>query len=64
MDNSEAIDKRDRAEQSSAVLRVQLLQQRIAALVMIDVLRQRERDMGRGRSWQRGVASDDDANAE
>lgn len=31
--------------------------------VMIDVLRQRERELGRGRSWQRDAASDDEGDA-
>jgi serine/threonine protein kinase/HAMP domain-containing protein len=32
--------------------------------VMIDVLRQREREMGRGRNFRRGVTSNDDGSAE
>lgn len=53
MDNSEAINRHDEAEQSSAQLRVPIL----------DVLRQRERELGRGRSWQRGAASDEEGDA-
>jgi serine/threonine protein kinase/HAMP domain-containing protein len=63
MENSEAIDKRAAAEQSSALLRVPILERRIAALEKVVAIERRLRELykARARAGPDPVMLDDDS---